>query len=90
MEDLAKGENNARRRLLDLLLHLGGGRSLLLGTCLQRVRRGLRCRTQGVGSDEGAEVDGEIGQRLRGEDGGPKGGNLYRGADYSVRVGGGG
>ena len=103
MEDLTKGKKDVRRRLLDLLLRLGGGRSLLLGTCLRRVRRGLGCHTQGVGSDEGAgrrgrgqgqgrrrrhhggevgaEVNGETGRRVRGEDGGPKGGNLYRGAD---------
>ena len=81
MEDLTKGENDVRRRILDLLLRLGGGLSLLLGTCLRRVRQGLGCHTQGVGSGEGAEVDGEIGRRVRGEDGGPKGGNSYRGAD---------
>ena len=81
MEDLTKGENDVRRRLLALLLRLGGGRSLLLGTCLQRFRRGLGCHTQGVGSGEGTEVEGDIGRRLWGEDGGSKGGNLYRGAD---------
>ena len=81
MEDLTKGENDVRRRLLDLLLRLSGGRSLLLVTCLRRVRRRLGCRTQGVRSGEGAKVDGEIGRIVRGEDGGPKGGNSYRGAD---------
>ena len=80
MEDIAKGKTDVRRRLLDLLLHPGRGRFLLLGTCLQRVRRVLGFHTQGVGSGEGAEVDGEISRRVRGEDGGPKGGNSYRGA----------
>ena len=103
MEDLTKGKNDVRRRIPDLLLRLSGGRSLLLGTYLRRVRRGLGCHTQGVRSGEvagrqgrgqghgrrrrhcggevGAEVNGEIGRRLRGEDGGPKGGNSYQGAD---------
>ena len=94
MEDLIKGKNGVRRRLLDILLRLGWGQSLLLGTCLRIFRRGLRCHTQGVGSGEGAgrrgrglgqgrrrrhrggevevEVDGEIGRRVRGEDGEPK------------------
>ena len=57
----AEEEEEARSRLLDILICLGRGRSLLLGTCLQRVRRGLGCHTQGVGSGEGAKVDGEIG-----------------------------
>ena len=52
MEDLTKGRNDIRRRLLDPPLRLGKGHSLLLGTCLQRVRRGLGCHTQGVGSYE--------------------------------------
>ena len=34
-----------------------------------------------VRGEVGAEVDEEIGRRVRGEDGGPKGGNLHRGAD---------
>ena len=90
MEDLTKGEHDVRRRLLNLLLRLGGGRSLLCGTCLRRVCQGLGYHTQGVGSGEGTELGGEIGRRVRGEDGGPKGGNSYRGADYSGRGGGGG
>ena len=81
MEDLTKGENDVRRRLRDILLRLGGGCSLLLGTCLRRFRRGIGCHTQGVGSGKDAEVDGDIGRVVRGEDGGPKGGNSYRGAD---------
>ena len=62
MEDLTKGENDVRSRLPDILLRLGGGRSLLLGTCIQRVRQGLGCHTQGVGSGEVAGRRGRGGK----------------------------